>query len=158
MYYKERGANYMRVADKIHNKKEDIKIVLIKYAYIFTPLIGLITYSILMNFIEIKLDENYLSNLINISGILAGFLFTSLGIMISLPDNKFTQLLKQIGYMRIIYNAITVGIIFFLIAMILGLFNISTTVANLFFIVGISETFLSSYYLYRVSYYSGKSK
>jgi len=97
-------------------------------------------------------------SLVNVSGILAGFLFTSLGIIITLPDNKFTQMLTKIGYMKIIYTAMFMGIMSFLIAMLLGLFNIIEQITKLLFVIGISETFLSAFYLYRVSYFSGKSK
>lgn len=148
----------MRLENKVHNVKEDIKIMFIKYAYILAPILGLVIYFILIDVAKIELSENFMENLINISGILAGFLFTSMGIMITLPDNKFTQLLKRTGYMKIIYKAMTVGIMSFLIAMMLGLFNINEIVSKLLFMIGISETFLSAYYLYRVSYYSGKSK
>ena len=148
----------MRFKNTAHNTIENIKKYFIKYAYVFAAIIGLSIYSVLFYVVKIELNENFMTNLINISGILAGFLFTSLGIIISLPDNKFTQQLTKTGYMKIIYRAMGMGIMSLLIAMMLGIFNIIEQVAKLFFITGISETFLSAYYLYRVSYYSGESK
>jgi len=148
----------MRIKYKIHNLINDIELVLIKYAYIFAPIAGLIIYYILIHIIKIQLDPNFMISLVNVSGILAGFLFTSLGIIITLPDNKFTQMLTKIGYMKIIYTAMFMGIMSFLIAMLLGLFNIIEQITKLLFVIGISETFLSAFYLYRVSYFSGKSK
>lgn len=148
----------MTFSEIFNNIKEYIKLYFIKYAYIYSPIAGLIIYNILKNLFTIKLSEGFISNLINVSGILAGFLFTSLGMIIALPDNKFTMLLKENGYMKIIYNSMMLGIVSLLISMLIGMFNLSESMAIIFFIVGISETFLSAYYLYRVSYFSGKSK
>jgi len=148
----------MRAKHTVHNINEDVKSFFIRFAYIIAPTVGLFIYFIFKKLSNFNIDDNFVSNLINVSGILAGFLFTSLGIIISLPENKFIQLLKDTGYMKIIYNSMIIGIITLLIAMLLGMFNFKKIPTELSFIIGISETFLSAYYLYRVSYYSGKSK
>lgn len=141
----------------VNNFKEDLKMLCIKYAYIVAPIIGLIIYTFFLKN-KCPFDTEFKSNLINVSGVLAGFLFTSLGIIISLPDNKFTNLLKQTRYISIIYNSMIIGIIALLISMLFGMFSVIDKITITAFIIGISETFLSAYYLYRVSYYSGKSK
>lgn len=141
----------------LNNIKETVKIHFIKFSFIYAPIIGLFIYFLLSKLLKTKLDTDFMSNLINVSGILSGFLFSSLGIIISLPSTKFTNFLKETGYMRIIYNSMIIGIMTLLISMLLGMFSISIAATKLLFIVGISETFLSAYYLYRVSYYSGKS-
>ena len=133
----------------------EIKMNIVKYAYIYAPIIGMIIYVFLLK--DRLLSVDFISNIINLSGILAGFLFTSLGIMIALPDNSFTILLKENGYMKIIYKTMAIGIVSFLISMIIGLFNFNNSIMTIFFTIGVSETFLSSYYLYRVSYYTSKS-
>lgn len=106
---------------------------------------------------NIKINDTFIPNLINVSGVLAGFLFTALGILISLPRNKFIKFLIETGYMRIIYNCMIMGVIALLTSMILGLFNVLIKLMIYMFIIGISETVVSAYYLYRVSYLSSKS-
>lgn len=145
----------MTYQEKIDNFIQDIKIIFIKYAYIIAPLIGLLFYMVVLK--NRDLDNDFNSNIINLSGALSGFLFTSLGIMIALPDNKFTLLLKENGYMNIIYKTMTTGIVLFLLSMIIGLFNLNDLLMAMLFIMGVSETLLSAYYLYRVSYYTNKS-
>lgn len=141
-----------------NNIKEDIKLHFIKYAFLYAPLFGIITYFLVNTFIDIKINEQFMPNLVNISGVLAGFLFTSLGILISLPENKFIIFLKETGHMKIIFNSMIIGIMLLLISMVLGLFDFCNEITIYIFVGGISETFISAYYLYKVSYYSGKSK
>lgn len=143
---------------RLYNVKEEVKEHLIEFAYVYVPLFGLIVFALLANYVKVDFDKEFKSNMINISGILAGFLFTSIGIMLTLPNNKFTQTLNSIGYMKIIFRAMVIGIFALLISMLLGLFNVCSTAYSIFFVIGISETFLSAYYLYKVSYYSGRSK
>lgn len=145
----------MTFSEIFNNIIYEIKMNFVKFAYIYAPVISMIVYITLLK--DRDLDIDFISNVINLSGILAGFLFTSLGIMITLPDNKFTILLKENGYMEIIYRTMTMGIVSFLISMITGLFNFSNSIMTIFFIIGVSETFLSAYYLYKVSYYTSKS-
>lgn len=147
----------MMLRHRLHNVKEDIKEHLIEFAYIYAPLIGLALFIILTNLVNVDFDKEFQSNMINISGVLSGFLFSSIGIMLALPSNKFTQTLNSIGYMKIIFRAMIIGIFTLLISMLLGLFNVCSKVYSIFFVIGISETLLSAYYLYKVSYYSGKS-
>lgn len=145
----------MTFSQILNNIFYEVKMNIVKHAYIYSPIIGIAIYTALLQ--NRNLDNTFTSNIINLSGILAGFLFTSLGIMIALPDNKFTTLLKENGYMKIIYKTMTIGIISFLISMIIGLFSFSTSIMTILFIIGVSETFLSSYYIYRVSYFTSKS-
>lgn len=147
----------MMLRYRLHNVKEDIKEHLILYAYVYAPLVGLALFSLLANLVNIDFDKEFQSNMINISGILSGFLFTSIGIMLALPSNKFTQKLNSIGYIKIIFRAMIIGIFALITSMLLGLFNTCNRACNIFFVIGISETLLSAYYLYKVSYYSSKS-
>lgn len=142
----------------VYNKYRDIVEFMIKYAYIVCPLFSIIIYSIISIFFKIDIDEEFNSNVINISGILSGFLFSSLGIMMSLPDNKFTQALRKYKYMDIIYNAMFIGIIFLTITLIVGLFKIFSMIKEITFIIGLSETLLSAYYIFKVTKLANKSR
>lgn len=146
----------MMYSQSIQNKVESLKLLGIRFAYIVAPVIGFIVTKSLNK--RNLFDEIFISNVINLSGILAGFLFTSMGIMISLPDNKFTAQLSKSGYLKIVYRTMTVGILSFLIAMIIGMFRVDPNYTSFFFIIGVSETFLSSYYLFRISHFSSISK
>jgi|GEM_PF-2962752 len=146
----------MMYSQSIQNKVESLKLLGVRFAYIVAPVIGFIVTKSLNK--RNLFDEIFISNVINLSGILAGFLFTSMGIMISLPDNKFTAQLSKSGYLKIVYRTMTVGILSFLIAMIIGMFRVDPNYTSFFFIIGVSETFLSSYYLFRISHFSSISK
>lgn len=151
-----REVNDMTFLDVLNNKYQNIKLNIVKYAYVYIPVASVLI--VFTSFRNNPVDYEFISNAINLSGILAGFLFTSLGIMISLPDNKFTAQLTINGYMGIIFKTMAIGIVAFLISMVMGLLKFNTSIMSLFFTVGVSETFLSSYYLFQVSKYSGKSK
>lgn len=101
--------------------------------------------------------ESYSNNVINLSGVLAGFLFTTFGTFMSLPDNKFLDALETTGYFKSIYTVQLLGIIFLLLSMLIGLFNLSIKCMTIFFIFGISEALGSLYYYYRILALSKKS-
>lgn len=148
----------MPFVHRLYNIYRDIEEFIRRYAYLTFPLLLIIAYVICKKIFNINIDEEFNSNVINVSGTLSGFLFTSLGIMLSLPENKFTQVLKESGYIEIIHKAMFLGIVFLIITLVLGLFKILSRLKTIFFIIGLSETLLSSYYLYRVTKLSSKSK
>ena len=113
---------------------------------------------ILWELIESSSDQSYINNIINLSGVLAGFLFTTYGIFMSLPNNRFIHLLKFNGYMGIIYKTLLFGIVFLISSMILGLFTNYYNLITYIFVFGISETITSVYHFYKVLKYSSKSK
>lgn len=106
---------------------------------------------------KLSLNKNIVQSIISVSGSLAGFLFTTLGILIGLPDNKFIQLLKKTKYMQVVFNTIIIGIISLLISTVLGVFNILKSINICIFIIGMAETFLGAIYLYKITLYSSKS-
>lgn len=148
----------MRLTHKIYNKYKDIEELIRKYSYLILPIISIAIYIICNKLFEIEIDSEFNSNIINVSAVLAGFLFSSLGIIISIPQNKFIDRLKTVGYMDIIYRSMFLGIIFLISTLIFGLFNIIHKVKIILFISGLSETILSSYYLYKVTKLSSRSK
>lgn len=131
-----------------------------KYIYILLPAISLIIYIVFRNIIFANIIEDtsdYSNNIINLSGILAGFLFTTFGTFMSLPDNKFLDALQSNGYFKSIYRVQVLGVVFLLIAMVIGLFNLSIKVMTIFFMFGISEALGSLYYFYKILTLSRKS-
>ncbi|MCI5643440.1 MAG: hypothetical protein MR285_04960 [Peptoniphilus sp.] len=150
----------MRINNIIYNVKQAFLEIIRKYIYLVSPIIGLGAFIILekANFIESSSDQSYINNIINLSGVLAGFLFTTYGIFMSLPNNRFIHLLKFNGYMGIIYKTLLFGIVFLISSMILGLFTNYYNLITYIFVFGISETITSVYHFYKVLKYSSKSK
>lgn len=130
-----------------------------KYIFIFTPIIANILWIFLMKIevIEIPKSTDYVNNVVNLSGILAGFLFTAYGIFMSLPDNKFISALKHTGYMDSIYKVLIFGILFLITSMLIGLYTHNYKILTISFISGISETIISLYYFYKILKYSSLS-
>lgn len=147
----------MKFKNMIYNLMSDLIENIIAYAYIIAPSLFIIIYLILKETIHLNIDEEFNSNVINISGVLSGFLFSSLGIIMSLPDNKFTRALREYNYMEIIYKTMFIGIVSLIMTLILGLFKVLSSLKTILFIIGLSETLLSSYYIYKVTKLANKS-
>lgn len=147
----------MRFKYKVHNLLKDIEEFIRKYAYLVAPVLAIFIYVILNKYLELEIAEEFNSNVINVSAVLAGFLFASLGIIIALPENKFIQRLKLVGYMDIIHASMFLGVIFLVLTLTFGLFNVSHKIKIILFVAGLSETILSSYYLYKITKLSSKS-
>jgi len=147
----------MTLFDNLWNDFVRLKKKIIKYSYVFYPTLGLIFYfSLLKNLIAS--NESKISNEIApIAGTLAGFLFTFLGIIIALPSTEFTKILKKIGYMNYIYRTLLIGVISLVISMLFSIFRLSSNITIITFVIGISETFLSIYYVYNISVLTMKS-
>jgi len=102
-------------------------------------------------------NNNMLNNIINVSGALAGFLFTTFGIILSFPDNKlFIQGLKKYGYLTRIYTCIFIGILGFILTTVLGVLNVLTFLILPLFIMSLSYTIISAMFLFLVSLYISK--
>lgn len=149
----------MRFSDKFNNFLEDIKSIFRKYSYIASPAVATAIFFVLgkLNMISLDFNSDFKNNIVNISGVLSGFLFTAYGIFISLPDNKFITSMKSSGYFNIIYKALLYGIVFLIAAMLFGLFGVLNKLMVFIFVIGISEVILSVYFFYSVTKYSSKS-
>jgi len=148
----------MTLSNRLYNLTESTKENARFYAFLLLPSITLSLFW-LLNYLFLKIDiANAITHIPGISGTLAGFLFTFLGIFIALPSNKFIDTLRRNGYMKVIYNTLIIGIICLLTAMAMGVFGIAPKIVITIFIVGLSETYLSTYYLYKVSKLSLLSK
>lgn len=150
----------MRLSSKVYNASQRLLELGRKYIYLILPTTSLILYVIFKEKIlsENLADiENYTNNIISLSGILAGFLFTTFGTFMSLPDNKFLDMLENTGYFKSIYRIQLLGVLFLITAMMVGLFNLSIEYMTIFFILGISEALGSLCYFYRILTFSKKS-
>lgn len=145
---------------KLNNFLVDITTFIRKRVYMIAPLIVLIVVlvnTMLLNRINIIIDKDLHNNIANISGVLAGFLFTAYGIFLSLPDNNFITYLKRTNYFKIVLKTLLYGICFMLIAMLLGIFKILDKFMLITFLCGVSEVIVSVYYFYKITTLSSKS-
>lgn len=145
---------------RLKNKYQDLLEFIRRYIFIVSPLVSFIIFIFFKHNIlnSIQNNNEYIGHVINLSGIFAGFLFTAFSILMAIPDNKFMSLLKESGYLAVIFKVLLFGISFLLISMLLGLFVNNKELVTIFFLFGISETIVSVYYFYLILHYSSLSK
>lgn len=148
---------FMKIKHQLYNLNQSAIEILRKISYMIFPIIGKIIFLILYKSDLINLNIIRVDNIINLSGIFAGFILTAFGVIMSLPDNNFTRIMKKSGYMIIIYRTLLLGVLFFVISMVLGLFTLHLNCISTFFIFGLSEAILTVYYFYKLVTLSEKS-
>lgn len=82
--------------------------------------------------LNLNIIEDNQFNLITVSTIFAGFLFTSLGIVAGFYSNEVIKKFERIPTMDKIHGNIIIGIIFSLISVVLSLFIIFINLDNIF--------------------------
>lgn len=144
----------------IHNFIQDLYERLRRFSYVCAPVIGIVIYFYLRHLSLIRIHDPivFINNIVNISGVLSGFLFTAGSIFTALPSNRFIIALASSGYLVVINRTITLGIVMFFVSMLFGLFGMSDFIATITFVMGLSEAAISVYYLYKVTTLSSKSK
>src|SRR5690554_148102 len=101
------------------------KKIIIKYSYVFYPMLGLLFYYIfLLDYISCT-KHSISVEIASIAGTLAGFMFTFLGIILALPSIDFTTTLKKYGYINYIYRTLVLGIVTLILSMLFSLFRVS---------------------------------
>lgn len=82
-------------------------------------------YSVSRGFIDTQYKDNsFHISLLTINTVFSGFLFTSLGIMVSIVDKSRIAALEKGGYMDNYYNSIYFGIVFHVLSAFISLLNI----------------------------------
>lgn len=92
---------------------------------IFLQVIGFLIYFIIINkgLLKIEFLQNNHFNLITVNSIFAGFLFSSLALIVGLSNDKVLKVLERGEYLEAIYNNIIFGIVNSLLSIFLSLFN-----------------------------------
>jgi len=129
-----------------------------QYCYLTIPLAILIIIFILyflnfFDFTNVFIDES--GTLIQISGTLIGFLLTAMTIFLSLP--KDTQLMKRIkkyNHHKIFSRCVSMGLIILTVDIILWLLKISHIYIIFIFLLGLEETLMAAYYIYKLCIYN----
>lgn len=143
-----------------------MKIFIKKYCYITVPIISLIVLIPLYILKILNIPENpdnadilkdYLSTLVGISGTLIGFLFTAITILFSLnKDSQYMKNFKKYNHHIIFSRLVTTGIVFLCINVIAWLFNFDKHIIVLSFILGLENSVMAAYYIYKLSLNSFK--
>lgn len=137
-----------------------------KYCYIVIPLITLVVLIPLyiLKILNVPNDPNnvdilkdYLSTLVGISGTLIGFLFTAITIFFSLnKDSQYMKYFKKYNHHIIFGRLVTIGIVFLCLNIVFWLFNFDKHIIVLSFIVGLENSIMAAYYIYKLSMNSFK--
>lgn len=133
-----------------------------KYCYISIPIITILFLYIANRNNICKLPDEqeiqeYLATVVGISGSLVGFLFTAMTIFFSLnKDSKYMKNFKKYNHHFIFSRLVTFGIITLCLNIILWLFNANKYITVLSFIVGLEESLMSAYYIYKLALNSFK--
>ncbi|MGG4180781.1 hypothetical protein ABEW03_15980 [Virgibacillus pantothenticus] len=92
----------------------------------------LITFTIVINKQLLAQNEIYNSNFVSVNSIFAGFLFTSLGIIVGILDKEIIVFLDKHGYLDSYINGIIIGLIMHILSAVLELLfsNIEFTVSR----------------------------
>jgi hypothetical protein len=125
-----------------------------KYCYIVIPIFTAFLMTVLYSFriLSIQNDDSFLPTIIGISGTLIGFLFTAMTIFLSLNKNtEFMMYFKKYNHHVIFGRLITFGTIFLCINIIFWLFKFNIYTIIISFILGLEETIMAAYYIYRLS-------
>src|SRR5699024_8768656 len=77
-------------------------------------------------FQTLNVDTDFHIKILTINSVFAGFLFTSLGIMISILDKERITRLDKAGYMDNYFNAIYIGLFFHILSISMSLLLIIT--------------------------------
>lgn len=130
-----------------------------RYKYIIVPGIFLFVCAIFKYkfSMHINIGDRNIDMIVNLSGILAGFLFTTMGILISLPKNRFTDAIKGTRTLKSTYITIFSAVVFLFISMILGIIKPCGYII-VPFLIGLTNTLLSASDLFMIGYLSSKSK
>ena len=143
----------------LYNLKENILGFLRTFVYIIAPVFTLSISFYIYKYQIIDINfKNLESNLISVSGTLAGFLFTAFIFFISLPDNLFVLRLKKEGYLKVVYKTLIIGVFTLIISLVLAMFTPYIKLMVSFFLIGLTESIVAGTYLYKVANLSSKSK
>lgn len=144
----------------MRNKQSPPLFSLIKtQTFIIVPLIILLIAAIINYLFNITLVINgeFRSNVVTVTGVLAGFLFTAMGILSAMPNNRFIEYIRKYKLLQRINRTILTGIISGISSLLLAIFGVFDCLMLTLFLVCITDTCLSVWYVYKVLDYSNRS-
>lgn len=137
--------------------KNNIFSYLRKYCFIIFPVFTFIVFLVLYIVDIFNLNKSNYSTIINVSATLLGFDFLLLTFLHSFDDNKnFIKRLKEKQYFKILTINIIFALIFYLLSLSIGIFEINILLCALFFVLGLTNTAVACYFISLISYYLSK--
>lgn len=125
-----------------------------KYCYISIPVLSILIIGVLLFFNKLNIlnIKDNSGTIIGISGTLIGFLFTAMTIFFSLnKDSQYMQNFKRYNHHVIFSRLVSCGIIALCINISSWLFNFNYSILIISFLIGIEETVMAAYYIYKLS-------
>lgn len=95
--------------------------------------------------------------LASITGAFAGFMLTGVGLLLTLPENKFTKYIHESGHLVNAIKVLFVGFIFSILSTILGVFHIWPIFQLVLFVASCTEMFLGAKNVFLIALYANKS-
>jgi len=133
--------------------KRNIKEYFNIYIYIIDPVFIITIYKFILNrfspFIELTNRIQEFSPDIPLAFL--GVLLTLLGLLTALPPSKYDKAMKKYNYYSILFSSLLYGIFATLGHLILFLLNILEVYQVYFFLIYISETMISTYWVYQIT-------
>mgnify|MGYP000622360663 FL=1 len=129
-----------------------------KYCYISIPtatsiVIAIIYFSKIICFSGILTNDD--ATLIQISGTLIGFLLTAMTIFLSLPkDTQLMHRIKKYEHHKIFSRCVSIGLVILTIDIFLWLIKIPSEFIIFVFLLGLEETLMAAYYIYKLCIYN----
>lgn len=121
------------------------------HVYIIVPFVFVLLHYTLVYAAKINIFDNqsFSENSFEFVLTMLGVLLTILGLMFTLPDNKYRELMKRYNHDRIIYNSIFIGILSSMVFVFLYFIDISTFIQELMYVTVFSEVAISTWWIFR---------
>ena len=129
-----------------------------KYCYLTIPIttfiiVCIIQFAKLIDFSNILIDEA--SNIIQISGTLIGFLLTAITIFLSLPkDTNLMKRVKKYNHHKIFSRCVSMWLNILSLDICLWLIKVPNVYIVFLFFIGLEETLMATYYIYKLCIYN----
>lgn len=142
---------------KIKNCLYDIFEKAMKVYWFILPIIIFVIMMLFCNWNKIEpIVISKSSDILNISGTLIGFLFSTLSILLALPGNNYIKRLRRNDKLRVTRNNIFIGIISFFSTILLSILTNKFKFIIIFFVIGLIEIIISSLQLFIILKYSSE--
>lgn len=132
-----------------------MKEILKKYSYILVPsAISIISIIVQKN---IYVQNMNMDTLISIAGAFIGIMITNLTLYVTfITSNTNVNNIIESPHHKIFINTINAGVIYFILCILIWLFNLSNMIIISLFLMGLTNVVISLYYISKIARYIKK--
>ncbi|MFP5521239.1 hypothetical protein [Peptococcus simiae] len=145
----------------VHNACVNFSNFIRPRAVLFYPVIAIILFFCLhyLGYLDIHwyTSKKEVLSLASISGVFAGFMLTGLGLLLTLPENKFTVYIHKSGHLACVIKVLFVGFILSTLSTVLGVFHALPLVQVILFVASCAEMILGAKNIFLITRYANKS-